>query len=963
MSGQPKPIRWTLDADVRKFGASVKKAAGSFKDLEQAAQRAEKTASIDVDVDSSALEVLRRRLREARAQTLKDLEVDVDVDVVKATTRISQIEKRLRDLDRMDVKTDVSIDKDGLGGRIRALHSTMQGYLRPLSVGIAFVGAGQVAQQIKQFTSTAFSAFGKFEQSQGVLADALNLDEGQAKTADALIKQIGATSRYSATQVSEAAVALGKAGLGFGDIAAGALKASTDLAATEGIAVEKSAEVIANAMAAFRLPAAELPRLADQFAMASTMSTASVESLAYGMSQASAAAADAGLSVGETLSSLALLENVGIKGSDAGTSLKTFFATLVPKSKNAHEAMTELGMEFFNAQGQMKPMVEIIKELEDGFTGLSDFEKKQALNDIFGSDASRAAATFAKTGVEGYKKMLIDVEKMSPGAAAKMALTLTKGFEGAKERLGRSLENLYIAFGEAFGPAAAAGMNILAERVVPRLVKMFEKIDGEKLGESIDAMGDGVDAVLDKVENWFKGKNLTSLLDVEGAGGAVERAFGGVDWDAVGNAFEGIGDAMSIIGGAAGAFVGAFRSMPPGLQEAAATVATLVGAWKILGKSPVLKIGVDLVKGALAQFAAKIPKFPSKITASLADSGVQSVRIAGQPIRVTTLGGAGGKGGRVAPVPAGGSKVTKALGVAGLTFAMLEPFLPQILQALGASPKLANGITGVVSKTVTGAFIGNLIVPGVGGTVGGLLGAVSGLMDLVPQTDQLRVDVDSAVTQAGAAGVLAGAAAVEAAKAHGAAIRALNDAKADLATAQGELNQAIATGDRRAIADAKAKVEAAEKRLREADLREKAIRERQKLWLDAEDARLRQQQNRMKTIYDERTAIARDKAAAAQARAEGAYEKARELEFRVRANEIALKRFKRDPFGEITLKPGDAYPYARAGVEQMASGRVSVAGGRATVFAPTIVNNYPKQERASDSLAVSLRAARWAAGG
>ena len=162
------------------------------------------------------------------------------------------------------------------------------------------------------------------------------------------------------------------------------------------------------------------------------------------------AAASSGLSVEETTAALAAFSNAGLSGSDAGTSFKQMLIALNPKSDEAAELMGQLGLDFFDAQGNMKPLTGIASELQAGFKGLSTEERNAAMQTIFGSDASRAANILRKEGVKGITDLIDKTSEQ--GAAQKMADAAMKGTAGALEQLKGSLETAALAVGEALAP-------------------------------------------------------------------------------------------------------------------------------------------------------------------------------------------------------------------------------------------------------------------------------------------------------------------------------------------------------------------------------------------------------------------------------------------------------------------------------------------------------------------------------
>src|SRR5690606_21709670 len=169
------------------------------------------------------------------------------------------------------------------------------------------------------------------------------------------------------------------------------------------------------------------------------------------LSQVGPGAVTAGLSLNHTVGALAAFDNAGIKGSDAGTSLKTMLTRLVPQTDKAAGAMEDLGLKFTDAQGQFLPLPEIAQQLQDSFKGLSDAEKTTALNEIFGTDAARAASVLATEGAAGLQGC--SGASRGVGAGAEAANGRMKGTAGAVEERGGAWETLQLRIGKGLGPA------------------------------------------------------------------------------------------------------------------------------------------------------------------------------------------------------------------------------------------------------------------------------------------------------------------------------------------------------------------------------------------------------------------------------------------------------------------------------------------------------------------------------
>jgi TP901 family phage tail tape measure protein len=269
--------------------------------------------------------------------------------------------------------------------------------------------------------------------------------------------QLGADTSFSAAEAAQAMEELAKAGVSLPDILNGAADATTALAAAGGVALPDAAALMSNAMNAFGLTAKELPAIVDQIAGAANASAIDVGDFGNSLSQVGAVAHLAGLSFQDTAVAIAEMGNAGIKGSDAGTSLKTFLQNLIPTTKQQTELFKDLGIvtkdganQFFDAQGKLKSFSDIQQILATSLKGMSKEQKLATLQTAFGSDAIRAAAVFADQGAAGFDKMAAAIGKTK---AADVAAARLDNAAGRLEQLKGSAETAAIAFGSLLLPA------------------------------------------------------------------------------------------------------------------------------------------------------------------------------------------------------------------------------------------------------------------------------------------------------------------------------------------------------------------------------------------------------------------------------------------------------------------------------------------------------------------------------
>jgi TP901 family phage tail tape measure protein len=193
---------------------------------------------------------------------------------------------------------------------------------------------------------------------------------------------------------------------------------------------------------------------ANTMSSAADASSTSIEEMTMAFSQSAAVAALANQSMGDLSAALAVLANNGVKGSDAGTSVKTMLMRLMAPADDAAVALQQVGlsvMSFRNADGSMKPLVEIIGTLNGALAGMDQAAKDDIFRRIFGQDAIRAAAILTATGVDGFNAMTDAMGNALP--VSEKYKTLSAGLAGAMASVAAAMQRAAIAISDAVGPA------------------------------------------------------------------------------------------------------------------------------------------------------------------------------------------------------------------------------------------------------------------------------------------------------------------------------------------------------------------------------------------------------------------------------------------------------------------------------------------------------------------------------
>ena len=367
----------------------------------------------------------------------------------------SAVERAEKSLERLAVRTaaaEGSISKSWVEAGSKAAEAGGRIYNAGQQVADAgdAMTAGVTAPLAAIGAASAKTAI-DFESSMSRVEGALNDPKANMEELRQLALDMGADTVFSASEAGAAMEELAKGGLTAADIKGGALKTTMDLAAAGSLELAEAANVTVQAMGAFGLSADQTGEAASALAGAAAASSADVSDLTQGLSQVSAQAHSAGWSIQDTTAVLGAFADAGIKGSDAGTSLKTMLQRLASPTGAAESQMEALGISTRDSSGNMLDAAGIAGELQAKLGGLDSATRDAAIQAIFGADASRAALVMMNQGTEGIQRYTAATNDQT--AAQRLADSQMGDTERSIEEMSGAIETAAIQVGGALAPA------------------------------------------------------------------------------------------------------------------------------------------------------------------------------------------------------------------------------------------------------------------------------------------------------------------------------------------------------------------------------------------------------------------------------------------------------------------------------------------------------------------------------
>lgn len=360
------------------------------------------------------------------SNVIRSLVVKVGADTTQFSNAMKNISKDLGGISKSLNNTGKSLSKAGAS------------MTKNVTAPIAGIGTASV--------NAAFNFEAQMSRVQaisGATGDQLALLNKQAL-------DLGAKTKFGATEAAEGMENLASAGFTTSEIMA-AMPGLLDLAASSGEDLAMASDIAASTLRGFGIEASQAGHVADVLAKLAADTNAAVADTGEAMKYVAPAAKAMGMSLEETAAAIGIMSDAGIKGSQAGTTLRGALTRLVKPTKQMNNIMDNLGLSFFDANGNMLSMEGIMRELEEGTTGLTQEQKNQAIATLFGQEALSGMLALIDAGPDKLNSLTKSLEN-SDGAAASMAATIMNNGKGSIEQMMGSVETAGIKIGQALTP-------------------------------------------------------------------------------------------------------------------------------------------------------------------------------------------------------------------------------------------------------------------------------------------------------------------------------------------------------------------------------------------------------------------------------------------------------------------------------------------------------------------------------
>ena len=470
----------------------------------------------------------------------------------------------------------------GVAGALGSIGAAAETAGRALTMHITgkLLDVGQAALQVgMDFDASMSNVYG--------LMSSLNLSQAQMDALRDTAREMGATTKFSASEAADAMGYMALAGWDDAQVIAG-IPGVLNLAAAANMDLAKASDIVTDTMTPFGMAAERAGEAADVFAYAQANSNTTVEALGEAMKYAAPTADAFGMTLQDTAAAMGVLANAGIKGSQGGTTLNAMLRDMKNNAKNGAIAIGKTKVALTNADGSYRSYAAIIRDIDKATSSMTASQRDAALGAIFGDESLKGILATLKQGPDALDAMTEGMYACG-GAAEDMAATMGDNLKGDLAILKSGAQDMAIALSDWLMPAARG----VVQGITDMIGKFNALDDGTK--NTIFRIGAMAAAAGPLLLNG--GKVLTLLSGVNplvvGLGAAAALAY--THSDALQGMVAKLGDGVTAFGAALESGSGFTAAFSAGLTAAFGEEA----AGKVLGAIDGIKTAISTVGDVL----------------------------------------------------------------------------------------------------------------------------------------------------------------------------------------------------------------------------------------------------------------------------------------------------------------------------------------------------------------------------
>lgn len=477
--------------ELKEINTSIKKAPDSlvvWKQKQETLTKAIADSKEKVKLLEDAQEEITKQLQSGKINGEQYRAFQRELENARAESRrlesnLSETNSKISELGRS--AEDSARDTDQLGDSFQnagnKAENSSDGYtvLKNILANLAVQGINFAFDKLKIFTQQIIETGKAFEASMSNVGAISGATGEELEKLSAKAKQMGATTKYTASQAADAFSYMALAGWKTEDMLSG-IDGVLSLAAASNMDLALASDIVTDYLTAFGLTAQDSSKFADQMSYAMSHSNTTTELLGEAYKNCAATAASLGYSVEETTAVIMTMANAGVKGGEAGTALNAIMTRLATDTKGCATQLEKFGVHVYNEKGEMQELSSILEGVSGVWNTLTDQQQANLAKIIAGTNHYSALQTImnglsdsAKESGMSFTDYAAALEECN-GTALDMSETMIDNLAGDMTILDSAVDGVKIALSEKLNPILRELVQYITDKM-PDIQKSSEK--------------------------------------------------------------------------------------------------------------------------------------------------------------------------------------------------------------------------------------------------------------------------------------------------------------------------------------------------------------------------------------------------------------------------------------------------------------------------------------------------------
>ena len=450
-----KGITIEIDGETKGLDAALRKINTTTRNLQNELKRVDSLLKLNPG-NTDLVRQKQELLKESITETETKLEALKDALKQMKANGVDETSSDYRRLQREIQETDAKLKQLAYEQKKFVIEGSKLGQVAA-KMGQIGQKAKAAAQKVRGISTAATLALGAATSVtsgfDSAMSQVMAISGATGQELDRLrdkAREMGEKTKFSAEESANAFNYMAMAGWKTDEMLSG-IEGIMNLAAASGEDLATTSDIVTDALTAMGYAAGDSGRLADVMAAASANANTNVGLMGETFKYAAAVAGSLHYSMEDVALATGLMANAGIKGTQAGTSLRSIMSRMAAPTKQVQGALDKLGVSLENADGTTRPFRDVMIDLREKMAGMSDVEKTQIANALAGKNAMSGFLAIINAG-EGDFNQLADAIDNSNGAACDMANTMLDNLGGQLTILKSALQELAISMGDTLVP-------------------------------------------------------------------------------------------------------------------------------------------------------------------------------------------------------------------------------------------------------------------------------------------------------------------------------------------------------------------------------------------------------------------------------------------------------------------------------------------------------------------------------